>query len=73
MVINGWQVRYSKLFGPNCVIKCPYVDNMLIFGKNLELVNEIKPFLSFQFDIKDLGVADAILGIKMRKLKPVSL
>ncbi|MCU5933471.1 hypothetical protein H3U10_19985, partial [Clostridioides difficile] len=47
------------------VILCLYVDDILIFGTNLEVINEVKSFLSQNFDMKDLGVADVILNIKL--------
>ena len=31
---------YSKLIGLDCVIICLYVNDMLIFGTNVHLVNE---------------------------------
>src|SRR5262249_23178283 len=43
LVNNGYVVNasdscvYSKLFGSDCVIICLYVDDMLIFGSNLEV------------------------------------
>nr|ABA97555.1 retrotransposon protein, putative, Ty1-copia subclass [Oryza sativa Japonica Group] len=49
------------------VILCLYVDDILIFGTNLEVINEAKSFLSQNFDMKDLGVADVILNIKLIK------
>ena len=48
-----------------------YVDDILIFGKNLEVIIETKIFLCSNFDMKDLGVADVILGIKLIKLDNV--
>jgi len=34
---------YSKIIGSNCVIICPYIDDLLIFGtKNVHIVNETK-------------------------------
>ena len=58
---------YSKLFGSDCAIICLYVDDMLIFCSNLEVINDTKMFLSSHFDMKDLGEADVILGVKIRK------
>ena len=58
---------YSKSFGLDYVIICLYVDDMLIFSTNIALVNETKLFLSSQFDMKGLGEADVILGVKIRK------
>jgi hypothetical protein len=38
---------------------------MLIFGTDLNEVEKTKSFLSKSFDMKDLGEADVILGIKI--------
>jgi len=43
------------------------VDDILIFGTNLNVIEEVKNFLSKNFDMKDLGVADVILNIKLQK------
>ena len=40
---------------------------MLIFGPNMNVVNENKKFLFFKFEMKDLGEADVILGIKIKR------
>ena len=40
---------------------------MLIFGTNLEIVNDTKSFLSSNFDMKDMGEVDVILGIKITR------
>ncbi|GJS35541.1 zinc finger, CCHC-type containing protein [Tanacetum coccineum] len=40
-------------------------DDMLIFGTDLEQVQMTKKLLSDNFDMKDLGEADVILGIKI--------
>src|SRR6266498_342383 len=49
------------------VILCLYVDDILIFGTNIDVINEVKSFLSKSFDIKDLGEADVSLNIKLIK------
>ena len=46
---------------------CLYVDDILIFGTDLEAIMETKAFLSKNFDMKDLGEADVILNIKLIK------
>nr|ABA98024.2 retrotransposon protein, putative, Ty1-copia subclass [Oryza sativa Japonica Group] len=56
---------YYRHGGGEEVILCLYVDDILIFGTNLEVINEVKSFLSQNFDMKDLGVADVILNIKL--------
>ena len=50
------------------VIISLYVDDMLIFGSNIHVINETKKkkFKS-HFDIKDLGEANFILGMKITK------
>ena len=40
---------------------------MLIFGTNLEIINDTKSFLSSNFDMKDMGEVDVILGIKITR------
>ena len=45
-----------------------YVDDILIFGTNLEVIIETKIFLCSNFDMKGLGVADVIVGINLIKL-----
>ena len=73
LVQNGFVVNlsdscvYSKFIGSNCVLICLYVDDMLIFGTNLHVVKETKKLLSSLFEIKDMGEADVILGVKIRK------
>nr|GEU67987.1 aconitate hydratase 1 [Tanacetum cinerariifolium] len=49
------------------VIICLYVDDMLIFGTDQDQVNNTKEFLSSKFDMKDLGEAEVILGIRIKR------
>nr|GEZ83180.1 hypothetical protein [Tanacetum cinerariifolium] len=49
------------------VIICLYVDDMLIFGTDQDQVNKTKEFLSSKFDMKDLGEAEVILGIRIKR------
>ena len=44
---------------------CLYVDDILIFGTNLNVIEEVKNFLSQSFEMKDMGVADVIFNIKL--------
>jgi hypothetical protein len=41
------------------------VDDILIFGNNVNVIEEVKGFLSSNFEMKDLGEADVILNIKL--------
>ena len=56
---------YYRYGGREGVIMCLYVDDILIFGTSLNVIEEVKGFLSKNFDNKDLGVADVILNIKL--------
>ena len=40
---------------------------MLIFGTNLEIIESTKQFLSSNFQMKDMGSADVILGIRIKR------
>lgn len=71
LLLNGYMVNesnrcvYSKFNKNSGVVICLYVDDMLIFRTSLEVVKTTKKFLSSTFDMKYLGEADAILGIKI--------
>ena len=49
------------------VIVCLYVDDMLIMGPNLSVINSTKKILNSTFDMKDMGKADVILGIRIQR------
>ena len=55
------------MVGAEGVILCLYVDDILIFGTSLNVIKEVKDFLSQSFEMKDLGEADVILNIKLVK------
>ena len=73
LVNNGYSINdvdkciYSKYEDNTCVVICLYVDDILIFGTNLEVVCENKKFLGSKFDMKDLGEVEVILGIKITR------
>ena len=51
-----------------------YVDDMLLLETNIEVIKSTKRMLSNNFVMKDLRVADLILGIKItRTLDGISL
>lgn len=62
---DGDMCIYSKTIRDLSVIINLYVDDMLIFRTNIDCVNDTKKFISSIFDMKDLGVAKMILGIKI--------
>ena len=47
------------------MIMCLYVDDMLIVGSNDKMVKSTKDILHSRFHMKDMGLADVILGIKI--------
>ncbi|GJZ29225.1 retrovirus-related pol polyprotein from transposon TNT 1-94 [Tanacetum coccineum] len=42
-------------------------DDMLIMGTNMDVINQTKKMLHSLFDMKDMGEADVILGIRIQK------
>ncbi|KAL0413426.1 UNVERIFIED_CONTAM: Retrovirus-related Pol polyprotein from transposon TNT 1-94 [Sesamum radiatum] len=42
-----------------------YVDDILLIGNDVEMLGDIKAWLSTQFSMKDMGEASYILGIKI--------
>ena len=80
IISNDFKVNESdkcihyKFENDICTIICLYVDDLLIFGSNIHAINSVKSLLSANFDMKDLGEASVILGIKItRSLKGISL
>ena len=73
MIENGYKSNecdkciYSKSWNNLHVIISLYVDDMLIFGSNMHVINETKNMLKSHFDMKDLGEANFILGMKITK------
>jgi hypothetical protein len=58
---------YYRFVGGKGVILCLYVDDILIFWTSIDVINDVKYFLSQNFDMKDLGEEDVILNIKLIK------
>jgi hypothetical protein len=44
-----------------------YVDDMLLVGNNMDVIKEVKSHLSSKFDMKDIGVANFILGTDIKR------
>lgn len=57
----------------DCVFLLLYVDDMLLIGLNVKMINGIKTALSSEFDMKDLGIVRRILSMKIEKDKSNSL
>ena len=73
MMTNGFKINecdnyvYVKNTERGSVIICLYVDDILIMGSNNEVIKTTKKMFNNKFNMKDLGVADVILGIKISK------
>ncbi|GKD16048.1 retrotransposon protein, putative, ty1-copia subclass, partial [Tanacetum coccineum] len=56
---------YLKASGSNVAFLILYVDDILLMGNNVTMLQEIKSWLYKCFSMKDLGEAAYILGIKI--------
>ena len=44
-----------------------YVDEMLLVGNNMDVIMGVKSQLSSKFDMKDISVANFILGMEIKR------
>ena len=58
-------VFIKKLSDDNFIILLLYVDDMLIVGKDISMIDRLKKQLGESFAMKDLGTAKHILGIRI--------
>jgi len=58
---------YYKNNGDTYIILLLYVDDMLITGANMSEINKLKKELSREFEMKDLGAANQILGMRITR------
>src|SRR5512140_1053385 len=56
---------YKKVSGSSVAFLILYVDDILLMGNDIELLDSIKAYLNKSFSMKDLGEAAYILGIKI--------
>ncbi|GJS20522.1 retrotransposon protein, putative, ty1-copia subclass [Tanacetum coccineum] len=56
---------YQKASGSYVVILILYVDDILLMGNNIPMLQDVKSYLGISFAMKDLGDAAYILGIKI--------
>jgi hypothetical protein len=61
------QCVYLKLIGDHFIYLVLYVDDMLLIGNNKEIIQDVKTQLSSKFDMKDLGAANFILGMEIKR------
>ena len=67
---------YKKIQGIVVVFLVLYVDDILLIGNSVKVLSDVKGYLEKHFDMKDLGEANYILGIKIlrdRKNKVLAL
>ena len=73
-------LRYNRLSSDHCVYykKCEsndfiilllYVDDMLVEGPNKDRVQELKAQLAREFEMKDLELANKIVGMQIHRDK----
>lgn len=73
LMFNGYRINecdkcvYVKNTTHGYVIICLYLDDMLIFGSNIDIIKPTKKMLNKEFEMKDLRVADVILGMKVSR------
>ena len=71
MMSQGFKINqcdkcvYVKDTKHGYVIICLYVDDMLIVSNDDKMIISTKNMLHSRFDMKDMGLVDVILGIKL--------
>ena len=56
---------YKKVSGSSVAFLILYVDDILLIGNDIELLDRIKGYSNNNFSMKDLGEVAYILGIKI--------
>ncbi|KAL6980229.1 dynamin GTPase [Sarracenia purpurea var. burkii] len=73
MLSGGFRINecdkcvYVKETDAGYVILCLYVDDLLIVGSDGKIIESTKNMLRSSFDMKDMGLADVILGVKISR------
>ena len=73
MMSHGYKINecdkcvYVKDVEHGYVFVCFYVDDILIFSSDDKMITSTKNMLNSRFDMKDLRLADVILGIKIKR------
>ena len=60
-------VFVKKLYDGEFIIFLLYVDDMLIVSRDTSKIDNLKKELSKSFEMKDLGLASQILGMKISR------
>lgn len=61
------QCVYHRIDGSKMMLVAIYVDDVLIFSNDSNLVNLLKTELSNNFQMKDLGEASSVLGMRITR------
>ena len=61
------QCIYQKVSGSKICFLVLYVDDILLATNDRGLLHEVKQFLSKNFDMKDMGEASYVIGIKIHR------
>ena len=61
------QCIYQKVSGSKICFLMLYVDDILLATNDKGLLYEVKQFLSKNFDMKDIGEASFVIGIKIHR------
>ena len=64
------QCIYQKVSGSKICFLVLYVDDILLATNDKGLLYEVKQFLSENFDMKDMGEASYVIGIKIHRDRP---
>jgi hypothetical protein len=56
---------YAKFKNGKCIFIILYVDDILLASSNVDMLLEMKKFLSSNSDMKDLGEASFVFGIEI--------
>jgi hypothetical protein len=66
---NADHCCYFKRFESSYIILLLYVDDMLVASSDMDEIKKLKKQLSSKFDMKDLGAAKQILGMRIHRDK----
>lgn len=58
---------YFKLVNNHLIYLVLYVEDILLFINDKEIIQEMKMEFSFKFGMKDINVANFILGMEIRR------
>jgi hypothetical protein len=64
---KGDHCVYFKLIVDHLIYLGLYVDDMLLIGNNKEIIQDVKSQLSSKFDMKDIGAANFIFGMEIKR------